>query len=198
MNSLKKLIAVAGLSLGAATAAQAQVVFFDDFDSYTTGLNKSSFGPWTVVGGNVDLLPANGINFGVTTEGNFVDLVGNDPGELTRAVNLTGGQLYKATFQIGGARTGANSDTVTFELGTTSFSKTFATSDPKQTVEIFFLAGSTGSFDVSLTNSSEDFLNGAKLYSVQVAAVPEPRTVALMLAGLGVVGAVARRRQTRA
>ncbi|MDR1351357.1 MAG: FxDxF family PEP-CTERM protein [Zoogloeaceae bacterium] len=49
------------------------------------------------------------------------------------------------------------------------------------------LAGSRGSYSIAIMSSS-----------TRLPAVPEPETYAMLLAGLGIVGAVARRRSARA
>ena len=67
-----------------------------------------------------------------------------------------------------------------------------------------FKAGAFNAYDVGFTGTSFTFstgcLGGDQFYLSEldvVAAVPEPETYALMLAGLGVVGFVAKRRKTR-
>jgi hypothetical protein len=61
------------------------------------------------------------------------------------------------------------------------FSQTFAFSGPQQVDLRFHATGSSNSF-------------GGSLDSVSVTAVPEPESYAMMLAGLGLMGAIARRR----
>lgn len=54
--------------------------------------------------------------------------------------------------------------------------------------------GNTGSMDLFFRATGPNDSYGGSLDNISVTAVPEPETLALMLAGLGLVGAVARRR----
>ncbi len=55
-----------------------------------------------------------------------------------------------------------------------------------------FLNGTNG---IDFDSSESDFLSDRPLLTVQIVPVPEPETYALMLAGLGLVGWIARRRK---
>jgi len=54
--------------------------------------------------------------------------------------------------------------------------------------------GNAGSMDLFFRATGPNDSYGGSLDNISVTAVPEPETLALMLAGLGLVGAVARRR----
>ncbi len=69
--------------------------------------------------------------------------------------------------------------------------------------DFFGLSGLTGATYATLTQVQDGAYNGGGVDYVfvdnmRVAAVPEPETYAMLLAGLGVMGAVARRRRARA
>jgi len=55
--------------------------------------------------------------------------------------------------------------------------------------------GNVGSLDLFFRAAGPSDSYGGSLDNISVTAVPEPETLALMLAGLGLVGAVARRRK---
>lgn len=55
-----------------------------------------------------------------------------------------------------------------------------------------------GNYHIDFTGTATGVSGGAYLAAVSVAAVPEPETYALLLAGLGLMGTVARRRSRNA
>ena len=54
-----------------------------------------------------------------------------------------------------------------------------------------------GNFDLNITGMTNGTLGGLYSGSIQVSPVPEPETYAMLLAGLGLMGAVVRRRSQR-
>lgn len=55
-----------------------------------------------------------------------------------------------------------------------------------------------GNYHIDFTGTANGLAGGGYLAAVSVAAVPEPETYALLLAGLGLMGTVARRRSRNA
>lgn len=192
----KKLVIAAALL--SASAAQAATIFTDNFDIDPLALNSTVFnGGWTVSGyhaavdtigpGWYDVFPGNG---------HYIDLDGSwdAPGLFSKTLTATAGMTYTATFQLAGNHRGYAADTVAVNFGSASGSYTLSSGDAFGTYSLSFLATSSGPFSLSFKNSGGDYV-GALLDNVSVAAVPEPATYGMLLAGLGLVGAVARRRR---
>jgi len=191
------LIASAILALSA--GAQAAPVFSDNFDANAGELNAVPAG-WTVTGGTVDII-GSGTNWDyIPGSGKFIDLDGstNQPGLLARSFNTIAGMTYTATFDLAGNHVVGypDNDTVAVSFGTASQSySNFAKNQGWTTFTLNFTAATTGSTVLSFKNSGSDNV-GLLLDNVNVAAVPEPGEWAMMLAGLGIVGFMARRRRT--
>jgi len=193
--SLRHLL-LAGLVAGASTA-QAAVVFSDDFNADTLGLNYTGFvNGWTVSDGTVDLIGTGFFDLH-PGNGNYVDLDGStsNAGVLTQSLSLTAGVTYTASFSLGGSNRG-DTNLVDVMFGTSLSNFTLLSADPLATQSISFTPGSDGTYTLSFSNGGGDNL-GAILDNVMVStpAIPEPETYALMLAGLGLMAAVARRRK---
>jgi len=187
---------LAGLVAGASTA-QAAVVFSDDFNADTLGLNYTGFvNGWTVSDGTVDLIGTGFFDLH-PGNGNYVDLDGStsNAGVLTQSLSLTAGVTYTASFSLGGSNRG-DTNLVDVMFGTSLSNFTLLSADPLATQSISFTPGSDGTSTLSFSNGGGDNL-GAILDNVMVStpAIPEPETYALMLAGLGLMAAVARRRR---
>jgi hypothetical protein len=196
---LARSIVLAGLLAGACSA-NAQIVFSDTFDADTQGLNKASFlGGWSVSDGTVDVVGTGFFDL-YPGNGNYVDLDGStgNAGVFSKALDLTAGVTYTASFFLGGSRRG-DSNLVDVDFGSSLASFTLASSDPLAERSIAFTPGSSGSYSLSFANAGGDNL-GAILDNVVVstAVIPEPETYALMLAGLGAVAFVSRRRRKAA
>jgi hypothetical protein len=196
VRALKRILntGLCAFALGAFTGgAQAAVLFSDNFDSNALGLNAVPAG-WSVSNGTVDII-GNGFFDFYPGNGAYIDLDGStgDAGELSRLFSLTGGVTYSASFTLGGSTRG-DSNVVDVSFGSASDSFTLASSDPLTLFTVGFTPAADGSYALTFANQGGDSL-GAILLDVQVAhAIPEPETYALMLAGLGMLGAVNRRR----
>lgn len=176
-----------------AGGAQAAVIFNDNFDGNTLSLDAVPDG-WTVSNGTVDI-KGPGLSDLYPGNGAYIDLDGSthDAGVLSQSFSLTGGVMYNASFTLAGSTRG-DSNTVDVSFGSTTESFTLASSDPLTLFNVGFTPVSNGNFALTFANRGGDE-SGAVLLDVAITnAVPEPGTYALMLAGLGMLAAVGRRR----
>lgn len=214
MSGLMKHIALATvLAAGSATAGSAAIVANGSFED---GLNG-----WTVLD-SIGTTPGQGITV-VTTNGvanstGYGDIVPSYDGthaayfvddnavqNLSQFVSLTGGTKYTLNFALFATASGsanpfgfALSDSVGLNLLDINFSSEVPVGVWSE-YSYTFTAPIT--FDYYLLNFN--FISGATpakdvlLDGVSIAAVPEPTTWAMMIAGLGLVGFTMRRRTAK-
>lgn len=211
MNARHVLVVAA---LVASSAAQAVTIFSTDFNSEVPGLglNPGTKAPtgFTIVPdgngmlGSVDIIDNSALNTAVGN-GFFIDLDGTTQraGILSTTLNLTGGTTYVASFQLAGNNRSPYDDSVVVNFGSTTQQGPYIllpANTPFTTYTLSFTPATTGAYTLSFLNNSLTSDNmGALLdnVSVSTAAVPEPESLALMLAGLASVAWVARRRAPR-
>jgi hypothetical protein len=197
--NFKQLAIATALVLGSPLTQGASPVFSDNFDSYPADqLNwvpPASSG-WTVgSNGTVDIHGAGGIYDFIPGNGSYVDLDGTSmsSGLLSHEVDLIGGTTYVLSFDLAGNQRGS-SETVNVSFGSTAAAYSFSSADPFSRFTLNFTPSSDGSYSFSYQNAGGDNF-GALLDNVSVSAVPEPETYAMLLAGLGFVGFMARRKR---
>ena len=168
------------------------------FQEYTGG---SSFGPWAVGGASVDLI--GGYWQDPAGTAGSVDLNGSAPGSISQAFDTTAGKSYNVSFYLAGNPDSGQSPDPATKTGTVMagansndfmFTNTGAQTktDMGYQLEHFtFLAnGPTTTLSFAGTNAGP---YGAVIGDVNVSAVPEPATWALMLMGVGDIGLMLRR-----
>lgn len=197
---------VMALAVGGAAHA-ANLVSDGDFNSpyggssFTTYSAGSSFGPWTVTTGSVDLI--GGYWQSPTAGGGSVDVDGNAPGAFDQAIS-TGAGTYTLTFDLSGnpdgppmsktlqVSVGNTTKTFTYQIGANTHSNMMYVPETLT----FMATGPTTLTFTSLDGGGSPY--GPVVGDVGIAAVPEPASWALMLLGLGAMGGVLRSRRTRA
>ena len=194
-----KWMAIASVAMASVTAQASTSVFSDTFESASLGLNTAPTG-WAVADGTVDVVTTG--TYGLTCAGGAgrcVDLDGStmNPGVLSRSFASVAGMSYTLSFDLSGNQRTAANDTVSVMFGSTIASFTVAKNDPWLQRQVSFTALQSGNVKLSFENSGADN-QGAMLDNVSVTAIPEPESYALMLAGLGLIGTIVRRRKPAA
>lgn len=181
----------AAIACGSANALVLIDENFESFDpqvasgGYTT-VNAGLLGAWTVGQTSVDLIQN---NYGAINNVS-VDLSGSPgPGSLSQSFNAIAGTTYTLTWDYFKNGSGTPLAVV---LG--GLSQTFVAPAAITAGLLVWTATTNTPFTVSFAGGAGN--QGPTLDNVMLtAAIPEPETYALMLAGLGVITFVARRRR---
>lgn len=203
--SSRAVLAVAGLATGLALAgaAQASTLIPDgDFSApyggggFTTEF--TSFGPWTVTSGSVDLIGGYWQAPGGVPNTGSVDLDGDSPGGISQTFALAPGS-YDLTFDLSGNPDGSPA-TKTVDVSVNSASGVYQyTIGLNSHSNMLYLPESlafttTGSTTVSFTSVDVGTPYGPVVGDISVTSVPEPASWALMLVGFCGLGGALRRR----
>lgn len=209
MRATGLFVAAVLAGLGAGGRAGAAVIFSDNFDAETAGLNLTPTNFTIVNGGTVDiigtgffdLIPGNGLYIDLDGSSGLAGAMRSNPG----LIPLVPG-TYALTFDLAGSHRGNSTETVTVDVGTAVDPTAFGSQvyvvtggEPFTTRTIVFAVAANTDLLVTFTNAGGDN-EGALLDNVQVAdfapnAVPEPASLALV--GAGAVGLLGGRRLRR-
>jgi len=197
MSVVTKTLCAVAVCGALSAPAQSAVIFSDNFDSYPATTNATDFGGnWTVTNGTVDVI-GNGFFDFYPGNGLYIDLDGstNDPGDFTsKALSVNAG-TYTLAFALSGSTLG-DSNTVDVSFGGYSETFTLVSNSPITTYTRTVNFASNSLASVVFKNGGSDNM-GALLFNVTVTSVPEAETAAMMLAGLGIMGSIVRRRKSR-
>ena len=204
---IKLAILAAAVASVFSVSAQAAPVFSDNFDSYAA--NQLNWIPpvlsgWTITNGSVDIIGSGGSYDFLPGNGSYVDLDGGSAhsGKLSHTLSLLAGHTYTLSFDLAGSQRGTT-EIVDVKFGTTMEHSTLSSNDgfSHHTMNFTPLISGSYSFDYQnnefgafIGNGDGNFI-GALLDNVAVTSVPEPESYAMFMAGLGVMGFIARRRK---
>ena len=206
---IKLAILAAAVASVFSVSAQAAPVFSDNFDSYAADqLNwiPPVLSGWTITNGSVDIIGSGGSYDFLPGNGSYVDLDGGSAhsGKLSHTLSLLAGHTYTLSFDLAGSQRGTT-EIVDVKFGTTMEHSTLSSNDgfSHHTMNFTPLISGSYSFDYQnnefgafIGNGDGNFI-GALLDNVAVTSVPEPESYAMFMAGLGVMGFIARRRKNR-
>ena len=206
---IKLAILAAAVASVFSVSAQATPIFSDNFDSYAADqLNwiPPVLSGWTITNGSVDIIGSGGSYDFLPGNGSYVDLDGGSAhsGKLSHTLSLLAGHTYTLSFDLAGSQRGTT-EIVDVKFGTTMEHSTLSSNDgfSHHTMNFTPLISGSYSFDYQnnefgafIGNGDGNFI-GALLDNVAVTSVPEPESYAMFMAGLGVMGFIARRRKNR-
>ncbi|MEB3255294.1 MAG: hypothetical protein VKJ05_02785 [Synechococcaceae cyanobacterium] len=210
MNRRPHAIAASALIASAATTltlsfylgspAAAVVLFSDNFNANSTGLNTTP-NTWTISNnGAVDLI-GNGF-YNLRPEfipyRIYVDLDGSSPGGpglLTNSVGLTANETYTLQFDLAGNQRNTTTDIVSVHFGAVSRQINVDPNALFTTYSLVFTPPSSGLYDFSFLSTGSD-MEGATLDNVSV-FTGEPPSVPAPLPLLGIGAATHIRHRIR-
>lgn len=178
-------------------------ILFDDFNSQAAKLDWNGGANFTVTAGSVDLVTDGmyGIRC-IGLSGGCVDLIGSEVPPATSgtlisiALNLNPG-VYNLSFDYSGNQRGAAASSFTADIaGLTFNSGLLASSTPFARFSQGFTIDTAGSYNLRFAQARGPGNEGNIIDNVSLAAIPEPASWAMMIAGFGLVGGALRRRRS--
>lgn len=209
MNTTKKWLAgLAFVALAPLASAAPNLIVNGSFEAnsinFTGGFSTLAAGSnaltgWDITAGSVDLINT----YWNPSQGHYsLDLSGETDGTISQSFATVVGQTYKVSFDMAGNPDDGDkvkylqvglSNLPIYEFDTTGRSHT----NMGWTTKSFVFQAVTGQSTLHFTGLQESAY-GVALDNISVSAVPEPESFAMLLAGLGLIGASVRRKRNAA
>jgi len=204
MQKIKTTLAIAAFAALAPVAHAADLITNGGFENSSFSGTFQNIGAgnglsgWTIESGSVDLINT----YWQPASGNYsLDLNGNSAAVIAQSFATEVGKTYTVTFNMAGNTDGGGAVKYITAGVNGDHSFTFDTTGQSRgnmgwtTQSFSFVADSTTS-TLRFSGDSRNSYYGAALDNISVAAaVPEPETYAMLIAGLGLVGFMARRKK---
>jgi len=197
---LKVVLAVAVAAAVTGAASAATVVFSDNFDANAGGLNTTPSG-WALDGGSVDIIPI-GSDFVWYGSGQYIDMNGSTgfAGSISTSFATVAGYSYNLSFGLGYNNGSGTNEMLSYSVGNLAGVVDLSTQILQvgvlQTLSFDFVALSNLSIlkfaDVGSTPGDN---GGPILDNVVATVVPLPAAASLLLAALGGLAMLRRRRR---
>lgn len=187
-----------------AGSSQAVLIFSDNFDSYTSGLDWPGEGNWTVSDGYVDMIGVGTIWDLQPGNGLYLDMDGSqqDAGKITSIVlNLNPGN-YVLSYDVAGNHRGGGDDSMNIAVGSLLSATTIAGQDAIfTTVNLPFVVNTATTASITFEGIGGDNV-GVLLDNVALDyerfqdnnVVPAPGALVLVGIGTGIVSWLRRRK----
>lgn len=203
MKKIVTIFVVLSMLSICAGSSKAAFVFFDNFNSYTQGLNWVAEGGWANSAGTVDLIGDGGAYPLLPAgNGNYLDMDGStaDAGMVTYAgINLAPGD-YVLYFDVAGNQRGGADDSMNVMVSSGLINATvsgISSGLPLTTLSIPFTVSSATIVSLSFEGVGRDNV-GNLLDNVGIDdgtnVIPAPGAILLGSLGVGIVGWLRRRR----
>lgn len=206
MEFVKKIIFACVVAIASpwAFASGPNLIVNGGFEAFTVAgplttiyAGQTNLTGWSVGGDSVDLIHS----YWMPASGSYsLDLSGADDGTISQTFATVVGGTYQVTFSLAGNPVNPADPIKTVQVGL--YDQGFSTFDTSGLTQ-----GNMGwmiksfQFTASGTSSTLFFAGtqespyGVALDNISVTAVPEPEVLSMLLAGLGLIGVVARRRR---
>ena len=203
MTKLIQAATIAAMFASGAASASGNIILNGDFETVSNvhandylvvGAGQGTIADWTVGGNSVDIIN-NSYN---SISGNSIDMLGTPgPGSLSQSFSFAANTTYTLSFDL---NRNPNSHGAGLDVFVNGDHHSYEGTSLTTNYSFNFTTGSVaGAQLLTFSSVGGDNYSGAVLDNVSLtAAVPEPETYAMLLAGLGMVGFMARRKAKKA